>query len=99
MACDTWTRPIATISCAERASSEIAHETHRTGPRLDEFRNGIEKRRLAVAIGAEQPDALADADMQAHALQHVEGIVAGAQVLNLEGSLNVRQSAASRLPR
>ncbi len=77
----------------------LAHEAHRTGPRLDELGNGIEKGRLAMAVGAEKPDPLAGADVEAHAVQHVEGIVAGVQILDLEGSLRVRQSAASLLPR
>jgi hypothetical protein len=55
--------------------------------------------RLYGAVGPKQARTLVRADMQAHAEEHIGGVIASAQVDNFECIVAVGQSRASRLPR
>ena len=75
----TWLMPSATILCGGRRTMLLPSKVDAAGGRADQAGDGLQQRRLAGAVRADQRDDLALRDVEGDVVQHLDLAVAGAQ--------------------
>ena len=79
-----------------RIPAEIgALEENPASERVDDARDGAQRRRLAGAVGAEQRDDLAGVDVEVEVAQHRGPLVSGREPLEREHRLRRHASSAA----